>query len=302
MDSNYTSSCANCGKGEETSITLKKCGACKMVKYCSLACQKAHRPQHKKECKKHVAELHEEALFKQPPPPEDCPICMLPLSHDSSHAAFESCCGKVICNACISSMVECLKGTNKKNGLPCPFCREPPVDTDAKENERIQKLVDAGNARAIVELGGYYTLGLFDYPIDYEKALELYLRAAELGYAGGYYSLAVCYDKGRAVAKNEKTAKHYYERAAIAGDVKARHNLGSLEGRAGNIQRAYRHILISAKAGFKLSLDAVKEGFINGYVTKDDYATTLRAYQKLHDEMKSDERVKAKEGTWVRPK
>ena len=64
MDNNTTntSSCANCGKGEENSIALKKCGACKMVKYCSLACQKAHRPQHKKECKKRAAELHEEAL------------------------------------------------------------------------------------------------------------------------------------------------------------------------------------------------------------------------------------------------
>ena len=59
--------CANCGKGEEEITSLKACVACKIVKYCSRDCQKAHRPQHKKECRKRAAELHDEALFKQPP-------------------------------------------------------------------------------------------------------------------------------------------------------------------------------------------------------------------------------------------
>ena len=60
--------CANCGKGEEASIDLKSCAACKLVKYCSRECQIAHRPQHKRECKKRSAELHDIELFKQPPP------------------------------------------------------------------------------------------------------------------------------------------------------------------------------------------------------------------------------------------
>ena len=37
----------------------------------------------------------------------------------------------------------------------------------------------------------------------------------------------------------------------------------------------------------------VKEGFIRGFVTKDEYANTLRAYQKRQDEMNSVERDKA---------
>ena len=71
--------CANCGKGEEESATLKLCNGCKMVKYCSRECQKAHRAQHKTECMKRAAELHEEALFKDHPPRKDCPICMMPM-------------------------------------------------------------------------------------------------------------------------------------------------------------------------------------------------------------------------------
>jgi hypothetical protein len=34
---------------------------------------------HKKTCKLRAAELHEEALFKDPPPKEDCPIRFLPM-------------------------------------------------------------------------------------------------------------------------------------------------------------------------------------------------------------------------------
>ena len=65
---NDVSVCANCGK---EGTDLKSCTACKLVKYCNRDCQIAHRPQHKKECRKRVAELHDEKLFKQPPPEED---------------------------------------------------------------------------------------------------------------------------------------------------------------------------------------------------------------------------------------
>ena len=87
-DDNIMTMCANCGKGEEGSDCLKACAACMMVKYCNRNCQIAHRPQHKKACKKRAAELHEEALFKEPPPPEDCPICFLPLPFENNERTF----------------------------------------------------------------------------------------------------------------------------------------------------------------------------------------------------------------------
>ena len=34
--------CANCGKEEEGSVSLKACTACKLVKYCNRECQIAH--------------------------------------------------------------------------------------------------------------------------------------------------------------------------------------------------------------------------------------------------------------------
>lgn len=66
-----------------------------MVKYCNRECQIAHRKQHKKACKKRAAELYDEKLFADPPPPEECPICMLPLPL-GSQTTVNSCCGKTI--------------------------------------------------------------------------------------------------------------------------------------------------------------------------------------------------------------
>ena len=47
--------CASCGKGEGERTNLKTCMACKLVKYCSVACQKQHRPSHKNECRARAA-------------------------------------------------------------------------------------------------------------------------------------------------------------------------------------------------------------------------------------------------------
>ncbi len=60
------SSCASCGLAEVDAIKLMTCTACKLVRYCSVACQERHRPQHKRSCKKRMAELRDSVLFAQP--------------------------------------------------------------------------------------------------------------------------------------------------------------------------------------------------------------------------------------------
>ena len=101
IEENDVATCANCGKGEEGSINLKSCAACMLVKYCSRDCQAAHRPQHKKECKRRATELHEEALFKDVAP-EECQIWFLPHTpHENGTVVFMTCCGKQICIGCI---------------------------------------------------------------------------------------------------------------------------------------------------------------------------------------------------------
>jgi len=284
-------SCANCGKGEEESNKLKKCSACLSVKYCSAACQKAHRPQHKKACKKRAAELHkllsilyDEKLFKEVDP-DECPICMLPLPFMNSETIISSCCGKTICIGCAYTM-------NMSEGKDlCAFCRTPAATSAKEEIKRVKKLMGKGYAGAFLLLAGAYANGNMGLPQDYRKCNELNLKAGELGRASAYHNLGVAYEEGRGVERDEKKAKDYYELAAMSGCVTA---IACIEWNVGNYDRGMRHFMIAARAGHKESLDRVKEGYINGMVTKDHYANTLRAHHEKQKEMKSDARDKAK--------
>ena len=94
--------CASCGIAGVDDIKLKKCTACHLVRYCSVKCQKEHRPKHKKVCKKRAAELRDEILFKQPDGSDlgDCPICCLPFPLDANHSVIMGCCGQMICSGC----------------------------------------------------------------------------------------------------------------------------------------------------------------------------------------------------------
>ena len=280
--------CANCGNDDPSNT----CNKCKMVKYCNAACKKKHRSKHKKACERRVAELHDEALFKEPPPREDCPICFLPLPLNLAQSSFKVCCGKLICDGCIDAMIDEARGRGGEIGL-CAFCRKPAPNSDEERVRRIKKLIETDHAYAFYVLAAYYSRGIRGMPQDMTKANELWLRAGELGCAEAYLNLGNSYYNGEGVEVDKKKAKHYWELAAMNGDVLARHKLGLLEVEAGNYDRAYKHFILAAKAGFKMSLDDVKEGFMDDIVTKDEYATTLRAYQQRHDEMKSDDRDRA---------
>ena len=153
--------------------------------------------------------------------------------------------------------------------------------------------MEKGNARAFYMHGGHYAHRTRGVPQDMAKANELWLKAGELGCAEAYHNLGNSYSVGNGVEIDKKKAMHYYELAAMNGDVMSRHNLGAIEGQAGNYQRAYKHLLLSARAGDKQSLENVKQGYINGRVTKEEYTNTLRAYQMSQDEVKSDARDKA---------
>ncbi|EJK71803.1 hypothetical protein THAOC_06721 [Thalassiosira oceanica] len=74
--------CANCGKLGSDAVKLKNCTACRLVKYCGVDCQRAHRKKHKKACKRRAAELKDERLYSQGqerPEGDFCSICTLPI-------------------------------------------------------------------------------------------------------------------------------------------------------------------------------------------------------------------------------
>jgi len=283
------SKCANCGKfGDD----LKRCNACKLVKYCNATCQKAHRPKHKKACRKRASELHHEALFKQPPPNEDCPVCFLPLPIFLPARKYQACCGKVLCMGCFTAMFAA--GGCRNEGGACPFCRkQAPYSDEAIVEKLCGRMEMKNDAEAFVVLGSYYVEGAYGLRKDEEKAFELYTRAAAIGsITNAHYALGTSYFNGQGVEKDKKKAKHHFEIAAIGGDVEARYGLGNMEIHA-QIRRGVKHWMISARAGHDKSLEAVKTAYNSlpgEFLTKEEFEVTLRAHKDSVDGMKSEQR------------
>ena len=90
-----------------------------------------------------------------------------------------------------------------------------------------------------------------------------------------------------------KKAKHYWELAAMKGDAIARHNLGIMEHRRGNMDRAVKHYMISVKGGYPDSLKKIQDLYSKGHATKEDYTKALQLYQEYLGETKSAHRDKA---------
>ena len=282
-----SNTCANCGK-EGTNVT-NTCNKCKEVMYCNAACKKKHRTKHKKQCERRVADLHDEALFKQPPSEEDCPICFLRMPSIPLVQIYMECCGKTICQGCMHAA----DVRDKKNACLCPFCRTPPITTDEELINRYKTRMELNDADAICSLGGFYAQGQYGFLQNMVKALELWHRAAELGHYGAYNNLGNSYIDGIGVERDEKKARHYYELAAMSGNVYARHNLGIEEYRKGNMDRALKHWIIATEGGYKKSLEGIKRLYTNGHATKDDYATALGKFQEYVGEIKSVQRDEA---------
>ena len=211
--------CAECGVAGE-GVSLKACKSCMLVRYCNANCQKNHWPTHKQECKRRAAELRDEALFKDPPPKEECPICFLPMPEkliycislppatilsvpifDLAQAnealanmvmeVYYTCCGTNICGGCVYSFAQ------SGNEETCPFCK---ARTGGKTHDdrigEVMKRVDVNDAGAMYILGCYYYHGHLGLQQDLAKGVELWTQAAKLGSSKAHFALGVYYQWG----------------------------------------------------------------------------------------------------------
>ncbi len=282
--------CASCGISGGDDVKLKLCTACKLVKYCSVECQKNHRPQHKKSCKKRAAVIREDLLFT--PPPEgsylgECPICCLPLSLDVKKWTINSCCCQRICLGCDWANKKREEEARQQN--KCPFCREPLPSSVEEANQNYRRRAKAKDPVALCHLGNecHIVKG------DYEGAFQYWTKAAASGDMDAQYQLSSLYTKGEGVETDAKKTAYHLEEAAIGGHPSARYNLGLEEGKKGRFDRAMKHFIIAANLGHVNSLDRLKEGHMAEVLSKEDYASALRGHQAAVDAVKSAQRDEA---------
>ena len=194
----------------------------------------------------------------------------------------------MICSGCLYAVQIRDGGVNL-----CPFCRTPAPTINEDLIIQVKKRIELGDAEAMHNLGGCYSDGRYGLPHDYAKALELWHRAGELGHARPYCNIGHAYYRGVDVERDKKKAIHYYELAAMGGEIISRHHLGVSEGISRNYDRALKHFMIAAVGGEKESLTAIQQMFKLRVATKEDYTKALRAYQAYLIEIKSAQRDEA---------
>jgi TPR repeat protein len=250
------------------------------------------------------------ALFRDPPPKEDCPICFLPMPiklvtcislppatiysvpvHDFDEAneelaeeeteVYYPCCGKSICRGCVYSF------SQSGNARKCPFCNsDRSSKTREENNEDLMKRVEANDAASIYVLADSYYHGLNGFQQDHTKAIELYNRAADLGYSKAHNNLGAIYEG----AGNLKKAKFHVEAASMAGHEVARYNLGVMEDNSGNMEKAMKHWIIAASDGEFDAMHQLTVLYEKGLVSRESIDSTLIAYNDSCAEMRSEAR------------
>ena len=247
----------------------------------------------------------DEDLFKPPPPKDECALCFLPLPNVTCNSVFFLCCGKRVCDGCNLKNDATRFWSNCKRAMKdppepeikktCAFCREPAKVFSGEEHlQCYQKRMDMNDARAFHSIASDYARGDFGLPKDMDKAVELYLRAVELGLANACYNISRKYRAGGFLGFDKAKEKHFLKLAAKRGHVDARCNLGLYEYKQGNVDLGVKHLMISAAAGCDVSLKMIGTSYRSKSATKDQFEEALRAHEKAKKDMSSKERDMAK--------
>ena len=147
------------------------------------------------------------------------------------------------------------------------------------------KRVEANDPVALCELAKEYAKNR-----DCDGAFKYLTKAAELGDAEAHYGLSIMYRDGEDVEKDKKMERYHLEEAAIQGHPSARNNLGCYDLDNDKIERAVKHFTIAARLGHDRSIQALKECYRAGVISKDDFAAALRAHHAAVNATKSPQR------------
>ena len=226
-----------------------------------------------------------------PPSRDECPICLIPLPIDDKSTCYRPCCGKMICKGCIADQVqmfirdsgdemqeEMIKALNQ-----CMFCR---TDMYGKSDELNRAAAENNRPEGMFRVGLLY---LADE--NNEEGTKWLKRATVLGCGKAAEKI------GDILLEDEdKTqACFYFNKAAELGRVQSFVKLGNIELDRGEVASAMDNYRKAAICGVKSKslVQVLKRGFIEKYITKEEYFSTLYKHYKANDEMNSESRKRA---------
>jgi uncharacterized protein len=119
---------------------------------------------------------------------------------------------------------------------------------------------------------------------EYQKAYSLLLPLAESGDTFAQTNIGYMLSQGLGVAKNEKEAIKWYEKAAIKGDSNAQYNLGSMyetgRGSKQDYKKAMEWYSKSAEQGNAFAQANLGSLYYNGNGVEVDYQKAIYWYNK----------------------
>ena len=185
-----------------------------------------------------------------------------------------------------------------KKATSCPYCRADTLNYD--DNYALgqeMKRANDGDVVAMYHVGSYYFDGeVYGLHQDKAEGLKWYHRAVEAGSGDAAYSIGQCHVRGDGVDRDDDKASEYFQKAAELGYIPAFQIVGMILMQKGDIEEAFINLRKAAMCGLSNDylFSKLRNGFKYGYITKDEYAFTLRENQKACNEMKSDGRERWK--------
>ena len=163
---------------------------------------------------------------------------------------------------------------------------------DKSQLENEMKRANNGNGEAMHLVGNYYFHGKNGLQQDKAEGLKWYHRAVEAGDGHAAFYIGRCYLEGDGVEKDHGKAFQYYQKAAELGFIPSFALIGYLLFDKGDIEEGMLNYRKAAMCGIsdEWLFDQLRIGFKNGFITKEEYAFTLRENQKACNEMKSEAR------------
>ena len=147
----------------------------------------------------------------------------------------------------------------------------------------ISRLLERESPIAQYALGQKFANG-DGVPIDYEKAREWLLRAAEQGNMAAQYTLGLMYVTGMGVPVDNEEAFKWYLKAAVQGDMASQYNIGAMYANGLGVEvnhaKAMAWFHRSAKQGFVHAEYGLGVMYVNGKGTPVDYEAGRKWYRR----------------------
>jgi len=230
-----------------------------------------------------------------PPSRDECPICFIPLPIDDKSTCYRPCCGKIICKGCIADQIQMFirdSGDEMQEEMikaldQCMFCR---TNMYGKSDELNRAAAENNRPEGMFRVGQLY---LADE--KKQEGIKWLKRATVLGCGKAAEKIGDLHLEDENSDIHETQACFYFNKAAELGRVQAYVKLGNIELDRGWVASAMNNYRKAAICGIKDPglVQVLKRGFMVGYITREEYFSTLYKHYKANDEMNSKSRKRA---------